>query len=379
MLDCYSMPQRAPLRRRSCPGTHEGRSSSLNNRLSPVTFEQRLDDTLSALISEVESEALERSDDDLSLYGVLRYHLGQADSLFQPARLDSGKRIRPRVCVMTCEAFGGDEAHALPVAAAIEMIHNFTLIHDDIQDGSNLRRHRPSVWSLWGEAQAINAGDALFALAHLMLNSTRKQGVDSATVLDLSTELHRTTLRIVEGQVLDLGFESRRDVTASEYLTMIGGKTAAIIRYAAFAGAMVARAGSDVVPRIADFGQSLGVGFQIRDDLLGVWGKPEVTGKPEADDIRRRKKSLPILLLHDRLSDGDWEYVSELYRQPELTSQEVSTILNLLEQYEVQPLVQAEVQRWHDRAIEHLYAAIPDAFARVRLENLADSLVERIA
>src|SRR5690606_32506573 len=198
---------------------------------------------------------------------------------------------------MSCEALGGDGELAMPIAAAIEMIHNFTLIHDDIQDRSELRRHRPTIWALWGTAQAINAGDALFALGHLMLNATREAGVDPATVLDLSTELHHTTLRIVEGQVLDLGFEDRPEVSPREYLTMISGKTAAIIRYACLAGATVAGADAETAAHLAAFGQSLGMGFQIRDDLLGVWGKPEQTGKPEADDIRRRKKSLPILLL----------------------------------------------------------------------------------
>ncbi len=332
---------------------------------------------MAELIAEVEALALARTSDDLPIYGVLRYHLGQADSLFQKAHFDPGKRVRPRLCLMSCEALGGDERQALPVAAAIEMIHNFTLIHDDIQDRSDLRRHRPTVWSLWGEAQAINAGDALFALSQLMLNSTRQAGVDSTTVLDLSTELQLTTLHIVEGQVLDLGFEARPDVSAHEYLTMIGGKTAAIIRYACLAGATVARAHEDTVRQLAAFGQSLGMGFQIRDDLLGVWGKPEETGKPEADDIRRRKKSLPVLLLRDRLSDHDWEHVTEMYRQPEISNDQVSEVLDLLDHYEIAPLVQAEVQRWHDEAVEHLTAAIPDPVARGSLEALTDALVER--
>jgi len=357
---------------------HAGRPGSLDT-LQTTAFDERLDQALSALIAGVEASALARSDDDLPLYGLIRYHLGQVDQHFGPARSDAGKRVRPRLCVMSCEALGGNGELAMPVAAAIEMIHNFTLIHDDIQDQSELRRHRPTVWALWGTAQAINAGDALFALAHLMLHTTRDLGVDPATVLDLSTELHHTTLRIVEGQALDLSFEDRHEVSPQEYLTMIGGKTAAIIRFACLAGATVAGADEDTAAHLAAFGQSLGMGFQIRDDLLGVWGKPAQTGKPEADDIRRRKKSLPILLLHDRLSDADWERVSGYYRQPELTDAQVEEVLALLNHHQIAPRVQAEVQRWHDDAIAHLTAAIPDPAARAPLQSLADALVERQA
>jgi geranylgeranyl diphosphate synthase type I len=128
---------------------------------------------------------------------------------------------------------------------------------------------------------------------------------------------------------------------------------------------------------VAAFGQSLGMGFQIRDDLLGVWGKPDETGKPEADDIRRHKKSLPILLLRDRLSDADWERVTDIYRRPELTAADVREVLELLDRYAIAPLVQAEVQRWHDDAIAHLTAAIPDPSARADLEALTHALVER--
>ncbi len=259
------------------------------------------------------------------------------------------------------------------------MLHNFTLIHDDIQDQSDLRRHRPTVWSLWDTAQAINAGDALFAAAHMMLIQSRESGLPAETVLELSEALHATTLRIVEGQVLDLGFEARPDVSADEYLTMISGKSAAIIGYACFAGATVAGASDETVSHLAEFGRATGIAFQIRDDLLGVWQPATETGKPEADDIRRRKKSLPVLLLHDSLSDRDWESVSEIYRQEELTPADVAHVLDLMARYEIQPLVQQRVQHWHDIAISHLEAAIPDPSARAELFALADALVDRRA
>ncbi len=204
-------------------------------------------------------------------------------------------------------------------------------------------------------------------------------GLSAETILDLSDELHRTTLRIVEGQVLDLGFETRPDVSASEYLTMIGGKSAAIIGYACFAGATVAGASPDATEHLQEFGRATGIAFQIRDDFLGVWQASTETGKPEADDIRRRKKSLPVLLLHDRLSDADWETVAEIYRQTELDASQVQYILDLMEHYEIRPLVQQRVQYWHDVAVSHLEAAIPDPGARAELFELTEALVERRA
>ncbi|MEZ4568817.1 MAG: polyprenyl synthetase family protein [Thermomicrobiales bacterium] len=215
-------------------------------------------------MAELEDEALPRTRQDLPIYGILRYHLGYADESFQPATFDAGKRIRPRICLLACQAAGGDAEQAMPVAAAIEMVHNFTLIHDDIQDHSDLRRHRPTVWSLWDTAQAINAGDALFAAAHMMLMRSSDLGLSPTIVLALSSELHRTTLRIVEGQVLDLGFEHRSDVAPDEYLAMIGGKSAAIMRYACFAGATVAEADPEAIEHLAAFGQATGMAFQIR-------------------------------------------------------------------------------------------------------------------
>ena len=352
---------------------------SLETKLSPASFNVLLDDALRDLLNDLEALALPRTQQDLPLYGVLRYHLGQADEAFQEASFDPGKRIRPSVCLLTCQAAGGDIEQALPVAAAIEMIHNFTLIHDDIQDHSHLRRHRPTVWALWGAAQAINAGDALFAAAHMMLGRSRDMGLPADMILDLSEELHRTTLRIVEGQVLDLGFESRSDVSADEYLTMIGGKSAAIIAYACFAGGTVARASRDAVEHLERFGQATGIAFQIRDDLLGVWQAKEETGKPQADDIRRRKKSLPVLLLHDRISDRDWEAVAEIYRQDELDAGQVQHVLDLMERYEIRPLVQQRVEHWHDVAVSHLEAAIPDSAARADLFALTEALVDRRA
>jgi geranylgeranyl diphosphate synthase type I len=263
------------------------------------------------------------------------------------------------------------------VATAIELLHNFTLIHDDIQDTSLLRRHRPTVWALWGVAQAVNAGDALFALAHIALNRLTELAVPAATTVELSTALHLTTLRIVEGQTLDLGFEERENVSADEYLRMIGGKTAAICAYACWAGARVAGPDARRAAAYGAFGEALGVGFQLRDDLLGVWGATSATGKAAADDIRRRKKSLPILLLREHASAADRARIAELYTQAELPEAAVCEVLELLTRYEISELAQAEVERWHDRAERLLADAAPHGPTREPLTALVNQLARR--
>ena len=336
-----------------------------------------LDSAISDVLIEAERESQRMGRATLPIYDILRYHLGFKDEHFQDARGDGGKRVRPFLCLLSCAAAGGAVERAVPMAAAIELLHNFTLIHDDIQDRSDLRRHRPTVWNLWGTAQAINAGDAMFAVAHLALARSQRAGVDPATVLALSSMLHQTTLRIVEGQVMDLGFEDRMDVSVDEYMEMIGGKSAAITRCACWAGAAVANADRSATGKLAEFGFSLGVGFQLQDDVLGTEGATIETGKPPADDIVKRKKSLPVLMLLEHADAIDQERVRSLYSSEELTQHEVQQVLDLLTKYEIRSLARERVREWHDRSQRLLETAVPPSNARAELSTLVESLAER--
>jgi len=340
-------------------------------------FDAQLDTTLLSAIAIAEQQAAPSSPADIPIYDVLRYHLGFCNDRFEDERVNAGKRIRPRLSVLTCEAAGGDPHNAFHAAAAIELLHNFTLIHDDIQDQSVFRRHRRTIWDLWGTAQAINAGDAMFAIAHLALNRSVETGVDPAIVLELSNGLHDATLRIVEGQVLDLGFEQRSDVAATDYLTMIGGKTGALARCACWTGARIAGADAGRADRLAKFGAALGVGFQLRDDILGIWGATGDTGKSEADDIRRRKKSLPVLLLRERATAVEQATLDAIYDLDDVTDAEVATVLELMRFHEIAPDVQSQVRTWHDRARDLLEDAVPSSPARDELFTLVESLEAR--
>ncbi|HEX5167259.1 MAG TPA: polyprenyl synthetase family protein [Thermomicrobiales bacterium] len=341
------------------------------------TFDRQLDNAILTAITNAETDAAPSGHGDLPIYDVLRYHLGFVNERFEPERVNAGKRVRPRLCALACEAAGGDPSRAVFAAAAIELLHNFTLIHDDIQDQSVYRRHRRTVWDLWGSAQAINAGDAMFAIAHHALNHSTEAGVDSATVLELSNRLHDATLRIVEGQVLDLGFEQREDVSTANYLTMIGGKTGALTRFACWTGARIAAAKASQVEQLAEFGNVLGVGFQLRDDILGVWGETGDTGKAEADDIRRRKKSLPILLLRERATGPELATLDGIYEHDDVTDDEIQSVLELMRFHEVEFDVQTQVRAWHDRARDLLSSAIAPSPAADELFALVESLERR--
>lgn len=334
-----------------------------------------------ALLEPLMADALAALDGRAPLLaGMVRYHLGYVDldlHPIDPRTIDRGKRIRPAVTLLVAGAAGGDPVQAAPVAAAIELLHNFTLIHDDIQDESATRRHRPTVRHTWGDKQAINAGDALFAVAHLPLFQLPARGVSAERTIAILDAFERMTIEIVEGQTLDLGFETREDVTADAYLEMISGKTSAIIRFAAWAGATIAGADATTAARWGDFGLELGLGFQIHDDLLGVWGTQAETGKRQADDIRRRKKSYPFLLLRERLDLSTQAELNAIYAEDDVSEKDVTRVLSLMDTRDVRRNVERVVTHYHDSAAAVLANAARNPVYQRQLQALVESLATR--
>ncbi len=309
---------------------------------------ERIDQEIESLVVEVGGNAplLDR---------MARYHLGLATASGDLIASEEqerlrGKRVRSLIAVLACQAAGGTLGDAAPLAASIELLHNFTLIHDDIQDRSRNRRHRPTVWKIWGDAQAINAGDALFAAAQIgILNSTAPH-VTADHLLVIARAFNRMTIDIVRGQVLDLGFEGRNDVTPEDYLEMIQGKTSAIVQFAAWAGALLGGASVPHASTFADFGMALGLGFQIRDDALGVWGSSEETGKDTGDDIRRRKQSLPLLILRALADDRDRAELTRSFGNDHIAEDDVQAILTMYARYHVADEIAMQVRRFHNDA-----------------------------
>jgi len=321
---------------------------------------------------ETEMKQIVGSADDpayVPFYGMLHYHLGWADANFAPAEIPAGKRIRPMLCLLACEAAGGDSQTALPAAAAVELLHNFSLIHDDVEDRSELRRGRLTVWKHWGVAQAINTGDALYTLAHSAFHRLRDSGVPDERQVEAHLRFSQTCLNLTRGQFLDLSFESRGDVTVEDYLEMIGGKTATLVSGAAAIGAIVA--GSEKVNRYAEFGRGLGLAFQIQDDLLGIWGDPQLTGKSAASDIAGRKKSLPVLYGLENSKE-----LRELYAAREI---DVPRVVELLKQVGAKEYAAKMASDYTQQAMAALEAAEPQSEAGAALRELAMSLLGRQA
>ncbi len=240
------------------------------------------------LVGPALAEAVDRLDDHLRL--VVGYHLGWWDATGEPTRGDGGKGLRPRLALLAAAAAGDEAAEAVPAAVAVELVHNFSLLHDDIMDGDIERRHRPTAWTVYGTGSAILAGDALLTLAGDVLLES-----GSATATWAQRCLSGATSRLIRGQSADLGFERRMDVSAAECLQMAADKTAALISCSCALGGILVEAPPDLVLELAKYGEALGLAFQVVDDLLGIWGCPAETGKPVLADLRVRKKSVPVV------------------------------------------------------------------------------------
>jgi geranylgeranyl diphosphate synthase, type I len=299
-------------------------------------------------------------------YQMLTYHLGWNTGA------GSGKRIRPLLALLCCAAAGGDWQVALPAAAAIELIHNFSLIHDDIQDNSPTRRGQPTVWAKWGPAQAINAGDAMFTLAHLAPHGLTARGVAPEVVLWALERLDQTCLALTQGQYLDMSFEGRRRVTVAEYRTMIAGKTGALIAVSTQLGARLGGAAAERLEHFHAYGQSLGLAFQIQDDLLGIWGDEALIGKSTASDLETRKKTLPVVYGLERS-----ESFAEAYARPHHPGEAPAEMAALLAQLGAKDYVEQQASQATQAALKHLEAARPSEPAGTALRELTAQLLNR--
>lgn len=220
---------------------------------------------------------------------VVSYHLGWCDEHGCALNSNGGKAVRPGLALLAAEASGADAHTALAGAAAVELVHNFSLVHDDVMDRDARRRHRPTVWALWGDAVAVLTGDAMLSLAHEVL-----LGCDSPHAGAAQTVIAVATRELIRGQAADTAFENRSDVSLDECVAMAWDKTAALMAASAVTGAVLAGARSPVREALGAYGGHIGLAFQLVDDLLGIWGRPEVTGKPVYSDLRSRKKTLPV-------------------------------------------------------------------------------------
>ncbi len=335
-----------------------------------MALEQYFQSWLPKIEAELQS-AVDRTDGNgmVDLRDMLAYHMGwDGPGAGTEAR---GKRIRPMLLLLTTAAAGGEWKTALPAACAVELVHNFSLIHDDIEDKGELRRGRPTVWKKWGIAQATNAGDAMFALAHLELLRL-SDSLPASVALAASKSLNQTCLHLTQGQFLDLAFEQRLDVSADEYWHMIKGKTSALLAACTEIGALITLCPEQVCQAYKQFGDNLGLAFQAQDDLLGIWGDAGLTGKSNASDLVSNKKTLPVLFGLN--NQGKFFH---RWLQGPISPDEAPAIASLLADEGAREYTWQLVDQLTEQAIQALDFAHPQGEAGDALLELAYYLLQR--
>ncbi len=322
---------------------------------------------------------------DLPIYDMGRYALGWMDERGQPASA-SGKGARAALTMLGAEAITDDPAamrRATAGAAAVEIVHNFSLVHDDVQDGDIERRGRPTVWRVWGVAQAINTGDLMRELADTAMRRALLHGASSEAVLEAIRRLNQATMLMIEGQYLDLTFEQRMDVQVEEYLGMVERKTGAMMGVSLSIGATLAGATSEQADALDRAGKRLGRCFQMRDDWLGIWADPDALGKPTDADIRRRKKSFPILYTLSHAPAEVRRALVEIYAADlvddgaDLGDEQVEWVHNMLGEIGADEATDRAAREEYEVFLEELSNGDPRAAAVADLEELARFTLER--
>ena len=352
---------------------------------NPAVAEEKTGPQLPAIFSRykdsVESELFRsvpgsQGDD---LFGPLRYHLGWVDQTGKPAEssVTQGKALRPTLCLFACEALEADPVRALPAAAALELIHNFSLIHDDIQDQDVERRHQPTLWCLWGMPRALVAGNGLQSVGDLAILNVFGPSVPAETALRVSQILTESYLEMIQGQCLDLEFESRTDIVADAYLQMIAFKTGALIRSGLEIGALLATEDHAAFQAFSRFGNCVGRAFQIRDDYLGIWGDQATTGKAAGNDIRRRKKTFPVVFALEKTTGLARQELLRIYSNQELDEDDVDRVLAILDEIGAQEQSQTITQTSAGEALEALAQITLPAWAVAEAQSLVDFLSNR--
>ncbi len=298
------------------------------------------------------------------------YHLGWEEADGTPADGRGGKAIRPALVLAAAGALGGSARAAVRPAAAVELAHNFTLLHDDIIDDDARRRGRPTAWTVFGIPDALLAGDAMLALALRVLAADRHPAGARA-----SARLADCVIELSAGQQADCAFERKAEVSLDECLAMAMAKTGALLGCSCALGALYAGAGEEEVAALDAFGREAGLAFQLIDDLIGIWGDPEHTGKPAGADLAARKKSLPVVAA---LTSGTaaGEELARLYAGP-MTGDDVRRAAEAVERAGGRDWAQAHAVDRMGRAVQQLSRAVPDPAAADGLLALAEFVTRR--
>jgi len=322
------------------------------------------------LTSPALADAVRRLSPDIA--EVAAYHLGIPLAEAPPGKRGSGKALRPALTLLSARAANAPPERGVPAAVAVELTHNFSLLHDDIMDGDTERRHRPAAWTVYGTGPAILAGDAMLALAtEILLEDNAPQGLWAARCLSAAVQ------RLISGQGADLAFERRDTVSLAECLTMASDKTAALMSCACSIGAIHVGASPELAMGLAEFGAHAGLAFQLTDDLLGIWGAPEVTGKPVSSDLRARKKSLPVVAALTAGTPASAELAGLLRRDTPLTEEDISRAAELVTAAGGKSWTESEAAAQLAAARECLEATAMPGDVRAEFAGIAEFITAR--
>jgi geranylgeranyl diphosphate synthase type I len=286
-----------------------------------------------------------------------------------------GKRLRPYLTLKSCEAVGGDPELAIPFAAALEMLHNFTLIHDDLMDNDSMRRGIPTVHTKYGESMAILAGDLLFAKVYEILSNS-PQDVSPDRILSTVRITSEATVTICEGQALDIGFPDTTSVSEDEYFRMVGAKTSALFKACAMVGATIGGASEEYVKALGQFAWESGIAFQIIDDVLGITADEEKLGKPVGSDIREGKKTLIIIHALDNASPPEKKVIIHALGSDEASNEDINEAINILKDLGSINYAREVAEDYRVRALKML-DVIPDNRPKDNLRAMLDYFVDR--
>ena len=310
------------------------------------------------------------------LLNMLRYHMGWQDEHGQPCSRESGKFIRSTLCLLSCQSVGGDTSQIMPAAAAVELVHNFSLIHDDIEDASYERHHQPTVWKLWGQSQALNAGDAMFTLAYLALLKLKERGIADEKIASSTKMLSLACLELCEGQYLDVEYEDRLDTTIEDYLNMAAKKTAALFALSTSLGAYLGGEDSKLVDFFHLFGKELGIAYQIYDDILGIWGTEESIGK-SVGDISQRKKTLPVVYGLQNSKGETRGRLEKLYSQKSIEGEDIAEVTKILDHLGARDYAENLAEQYYYKALAQLETTQLDTSRQAPLKETACFLLKR--
>ncbi|EIJ65258.1 polyprenyl synthetase [Candidatus Nitrosopumilus salaria BD31] len=287
--------------------------------------------------------------------------------------VNGGKRLRPYMVIKSCQILKGKIPNAMPAASAVEMVHNFTLVHDDIMDNDEMRHGVPTVHKKFGIPIAILAGDVLFSKAFQVISDTK---LSTSSTTQLISRLAKACVDVCEGQLLDIKMaEEKKIPSQAEYITMIGKKTAALFDVSCAMGAICATNKASDISNLSSFGRNLGIAFQITDDLIGVMGDPKITKKPVGNDLREGKKSLPILMAIKLANGNDKKIILKAFGNSKVSKKDLSKAVDVIRSLGIEENVRNQALNYAKKAKKSLSKY--SGSAKVELIALLDFVVQR--